>query len=242
MSSIDDVSTAKNKAYIGPFAIFMLLLALPDLLKVAGIEFLPQIWLYTLQTFFCGIALWLWRKHYEFRPTKGLLLGAAAGVAGIVLWVAPGWLFRAMQLPEGWWAWFGFADRSEGFDPNSLKSDGDVAYVAFLLMRFARLVVIVPLVEEIFWRGFLMRFLAEPEGDYWQVPFGTHHRRSLIGVTAMFVLAHSSTDYFGATVYGLLAYWVAVRTKSLSACVVMHAVANLLLGFYVLRSQQWGYW
>lgn len=251
MNSTDDVSSAKTKAYIGPFAIFMLLLALPDLLKACGIDvagaepakwwLMPEIWLYTLQTVVCGVVLWVWRRHYEFRPASGMLLGAVAGVVGIALWITPGLLFQSLELSEGWWASLGFADRSTGFDPRVFKSNGAV-YVAFLAMRFARLVVIVPLVEEIFWRGFLMRILADPDGDYWQVAFGTHHRRSLICVTAMFVLAHASVDYFGATIYGLLTYWVAVRIKSLSACVVMHAVANLLLGIYVLISQQWGYW
>jgi hypothetical protein len=37
-------------------------------------------------------------------------------------------------------------------------------------------------------------------------------------------------------------YFVAVRTKSLAACVVMHAVANLLLGVYVVSTKQWGFW
>ncbi len=238
----DKKQTHPFLSYVGPFAIFMLLLALPDVLKIFSIDIPPQIWPYTLQTLVCGSVLWMWRRHYEFRPASGLLLGAIMGVIGILLWIAPGWLFQTLKMPAGWWGHLGFTDRSEGFDPTGLKSNGNAAYIAFLLMRFARLVVIVPLIEEIFWRGFLMRFLADPEGDYWQVPFGSYHHQSLIGVTAMFVLAHASVDYFGATIYGLLTYWVAVRTKSLAACVVMHAVANLLLGIYILNSQQWGYW
>ena len=87
-----------------------------------------------------------------------------------------------------------------------------------------------------------MRLLADPDGDFWKVPFGTHHRRGLIGVTFMFVLAHNSVDYAAALVFGLLMYGVCVRTKSLSACVLMHAVANLVLGLYVMATGQWGYW
>jgi membrane protease YdiL (CAAX protease family) len=37
-------------------------------------------------------------------------------------------------------------------------------------------------------------------------------------------------------------YFVAVRTKSLGACVFMHAVGNLALGLYVMKTQQWGFW
>lgn len=240
---------------MGPFVIFMGLLAIPDLLAACGISLaaaegqddaswwmVPQIWLYSLQTIACGCGLWWWRKHYELRPGSGLGLAVATGLLGIGIWILPGFLHRQLELPEGWWRWLGFADRSEGFDPSTLKADGAAIHAFFIVMRFCRLVVIVPLVEEIFWRGFLMRLLADPEGDYWKVPFGTHHVRSLIVVTALFVLAHSSVDYLGATIYGLLTYWLAVHTKSLLACVVMHATANGMLGIYILTSQQWGYW
>jgi membrane protease YdiL (CAAX protease family) len=55
-------------------------------------------------------------------------------------------------------------------------------------------------------------------------------------------VAHASIDYAAAIVFGSLMYWLAVRTKSLAACVLAHAVANLILGVYVMVTQQWGYW
>lgn len=202
----------------------------------------PKLWLFPVQTLVTAVLLaWYW-KEYQFRPHTGWLLASAAGVLGIVVWLAPGFLFRSLELSEGWWKYVGFADRSDGFDPSAVSAYGPGWYWATVLFRFARLVLVVPLVEEIFWRGFLMRFLADMDGDYWQVPFGTFHKLSLVVVTALFVLAHAPIDYLGATIYGLLAYGVAVKTKSLSACVLMHAVANLLLGLYIMMTQQWGYW
>jgi quinoprotein glucose dehydrogenase len=41
---------------------------------------------------------------------------------------------------------------------------------------------------------------------------------------------------------GALLNVVASRTRSLGACSLAHAVANLLLGLYVLRTGQWGFW
>ena len=105
-----------------------------------------------------------------------------------------------------------------------------------------RLVIVAPLIEELFWRGFLMRYLVDLDGDFWAVPFGTYHKRSLIAVTALVVLIHSPPDYFAASIFGLMMYGLAVRTKSLSACVLMHATANLILGLYVVSTQSWGYW
>ncbi len=248
------VDAARTKAHVGPFVIFMALIAVPDVLALCGIEIpdannsdaawwsVPQIWMYSLQTFACAIALWWWRKHYEFRPASGILPGIAFGIVGIAFWVLPGHLFQLWEMDEGWWQYLGFTARDEGYNPAELRTHGDTIYAAFLAMRFCRLVLVVPLIEEIFWRSFLMRILVDPEGDFWKVPFGTFHVRSLVVVTGLFVIAHSSADYSGALIYGLLTYWLAVKFKSLTGCVVMHATANLLLGIYVLQTEQWGYW
>ena len=42
--------------------------------------------------------------------------------------------------------------------------------------------------------------------------------------------------------YGTITYLVAVKTKNLTACIIMHALANLLLGCYVLITGNFGYW
>ena len=45
-----------------------------------------------------------------------------------------------------------------------------------------------------------------------------------------------------ALVTGFLYNVVAVRTRSLPACVAAHAVTNALLGGYVMYTHQWGFW
>ncbi len=111
-----------------------------------------------------------------------------------------------------------------------------------MILRFVRLVVVVPLVEEIFWRGFLMRFVIADGRPFWQVPFGKHDWRSFGVTTVAFMLVHQKEDWLGALIFGGLMYFLCVRTKSLAACVGMHAVANLALGLYVMKTGQWGFW
>ncbi|MEQ9410276.1 MAG: CAAX prenyl protease-related protein [Fuerstiella sp.] len=242
---------AETAAHVLPLGVFLLMLSVPDLLGLgadraapdaAWYVARPEHWLFPLQTIVCFALLVVFRRYYQFTPHTGWLLAAAAGAAAIVLWIAPGYLFESVQLGEGWWKYLGLAPRVDGFDPTFIKESSETWYVAAVAMRMLRLVVLVPLVEEIFWRGFLMRYLVDPDGDFWKVPFGTFDRRSLVLVTAMFVIIHAPVDYLAAAIYGLLAYWIAVRTKSLSACVVMHATANLLLGIYILTTERWGYW
>jgi uncharacterized protein len=115
-------------------------------------------------------------------------------------------------------------------------------YVLTLTMRFVRLLVIVPIAEEVFWRGFLMRYVQADGGDFQRVPFGRHSSAAFAITTLGFMLVHSPADWLGALGFGSLMYWLAVRTKSLAACILMHAITNLLLGAYVLATKQWGFW
>jgi hypothetical protein len=102
------------------------------------------------------------------------------------------------------------------------------------------MVVVVPFVEEIFWRGFLLRFLVRE--DFATVPFGTFAWRSFLISIAGFCAVHSMADWPAAIITGALFNLVAYRTRSLAACVLTHAITNLVLAIYILRTGQWGFW
>jgi len=224
----------------------------PDLMSIVGFDrtdltqpwFVtsPEHWLYPIQTLFVLAILVRFRSDYDFRPFCGLGLAAIVGTVGIVIWLAPGFLFRSFDMNDSVLRYLGFTERTNGFDPGLVTAQNQYMYAAIVTMRFIRLVIVVPLAEEIFWRGFLMRLLVATNDDFWNVSFGQHDWRSFAIVTAMFTVAHASIDYAAAIVFGSMIYWLAIRTKSLSACVLAHAVANLILGIYVMRSEQWGYW
>jgi CAAX prenyl protease-like protein len=109
-----------------------------------------------------------------------------------------------------------------------------------LAARFTRLVIVVPLVEEIFWRGFLLRYLVRE--DFTAIPFGSSSRFSFWAVVVAFTAVHAPVDWPAAFLTGILFNLLAVRTRSLAACVTAHAVANLALGVYICATKQWGFW
>ncbi len=110
--------------------------------------------------------------------------------------------------------------------------------IAFVAVRLLGLVVLVPLIEELFWRSFLMRWVIDQ--DFARVPIGRVTPLAA-GVTSVaFGLAHP--EWLPGLITGLAWAWLVWRTKSLSACVVSHAVANLALGLYVIATGDWKYW
>ncbi len=225
----------------------MLLTELARLLKVENTELpwhvrAPELWVYPLQSVVCLALLFFWRRHYRFSPWSGRLIASALALAivGISVWLLPSALYYWGVVNADHWRWLGIFDRVDGFDP---QAGGDKFFWLVVGLRFLRLVVVVPLVEEIFWRGFLMRALIDrPARNFEEVPFGTFGWRSVIVTTVLFAAVHQPVDWVPALVFGSLMAWLAVQGKSLGACVLMHALANLILGIYVMQSGLWGLW
>lgn len=194
-----------------------------------------------------GAIIFFW-KHYEFKWSKWVWFGVAMGAVGIAFWILPTQLYEWLDLEEdpesGLLKWMGVSEREKGFDGAPFEMNSPVWWF-WVVTRFWRAVVVVAIAEEIFWRSFLMRFLLDrdgPEGRYWKVPFGKASWFTYAVVTVLFMLAHNPIDYFGAFIYGSLTYLVTVWTKNLLSVVVMHAVANLLMGLYALQFGKFGLW
>ena len=191
----------------------------------------PQYWVHPAQVLVCGALLLRWWRYYEWRPPARVVFTVFIGVVALVLWVSP----LAYVVEH----FFPNQARKPGFDPAFFGAEG-WPYCLNLGVRFVRLVIIVPLVEEIFWRGFLLRWLID--SNFLKVPFGTFRWKSFTVVTLFFMLEHTPPDWPAALATGVLFNLVAIHTRSLSSCVLVHAVTNLLLGIYILRTGLTGFW
>ena len=108
-----------------------------------------------------------------------------------------------------------------------------------LSWRTARAVVIVPIVEELFWRGWLMRWLIN--NDFERVPLGSYSPLAFWSSAALFASEHGPYWDVGLITGVVFNMWM-IRTRSLADCVLMHAVTNGLLSAYVIAAGQWQYW
>ncbi len=225
-------ATSPQRAYFGPFLAFLGLIGLGEFVKkifdgqdVAWPMSTPMYWVMPLQTLVCGWMLWRWWGHYELRAPGRPIFTILIGLLVLGLWIAPQELFGAER-------------RVDGFDPGFFGKGA--AWWMNVIVRFIRLTIVVPLVEEIFWRGYLLRYLVNE--DFTKVPFGKFTWLSFGVVTLGFTFEHAQADWPAAALAGMLYNLVAYRTRSLAACVVAHAVTNFALGLYVLRTGQWGFW
>lgn len=216
-------------AFILPVAMFLVLLAVGKAIRrVDGAFWLnsPEYWIYPAQTLFCGALLLRFWSEYEFRAASRIVFPAAVALLVFALWIAPP-------------ALLGFTPRLDGFNPE-VFSGQPAAYWFTIIFRFLRLIVVAPLIEEIFWRGFLLRYFISEK--FYSVPFGTFSWLSFTVVAIGFAFVHPRADWMAALVAGALYNWVAYRTKSLTSCVLAHAFTNLLLGLWIMKTSQWGFW
>lgn len=216
-------------AFVAPMAVFLGLLALNSLAKSVGDGFWfrsAEYWIFPLQTIVCGALLWRFRRAYELGRPRRIGVACVVGVVVFAVWIAPQIVLH-------------FPARTIGFDPTVFASQPALYYLT-LGFRFARLVIVVPLMEEIFWRGFLLRYFIDERFD--RVPIGTFSALSFAAVTVGFMLVHNVADWPAALICGALYNGVAYWTRSLASCVVAHALTNLLLGLWIMQSRQWGLW
>ncbi|HEX5070077.1 MAG TPA: CAAX prenyl protease-related protein [Vicinamibacterales bacterium] len=122
------------------------------------------------------------------------------------------------------------------FDPSPMR--GSPGWIAFLAVRLYGLVLLVPVIEEILWRSFLLRFLTQ--ADFRQLAVGTFSASALWWMVAGSAVSHP--EWLVAAIASLIyALWLR-RTRSLFASIVAHATTNAALGIYVISTGSWQYW
>jgi CAAX prenyl protease-like protein len=113
-------------------------------------------------------------------------------------------------------------------------------FYAFVAIRLIGAVLVVPVMEELFWRDFLWRQILAPN-DFKLAHVGEWSWAPFLGVSVAFAVVHGNW-WLTSIVWGLMIAGLLVYTKSLGACIIAHAVTNLLLGAYVLRTRDWAFW
>jgi len=214
---------------IVPFALFVALLALRGAAPTDGSWGIDPRWIYGVTVVAVGGLLAIfWREYGEFarqrRPTAAeALLATAVGLGVFALWI---------QLDAPWMT---IGAPSAVFTPLTAAGTIDWPLAA---VRWVGATLVVPVVEELFWRSFLMRWIERPVFE------GVDPQRvgakAIVLSTFVFVLAH--TMWLAAIVAGLAYAWLYVRSGKLWLPVIAHAATNGALGAWVVTTGNWQFW
>jgi len=213
-------------ARVLPFAIYMAFLVVDDVLGRLGWGADSLRWLYAVKVGAVALALLAWRRHYQElavpRPGAGALaLAAASGLLVLVLW---------LNLNAPWM----LLSSSKGFDP---RNHGILDW-GLVSVRLLGAALVVPVMEELFWRSFLLRWLQSPQ--FLSVAPASVRLVWLAVNSLLFGIEHS--QWLAGVVAGLAYGVLYMRSGNIWSPIAAHAVTNGALGCWIISTGQWTYW
>jgi hypothetical protein len=212
--------------YVLPFGVFVAFLALNRVVEI------PHTFLYSAQ-FICVLAalMLVSRPVISWQPSSWFG-SVVLGVAVFVIWIAPDALWPGYR--QHWLFTNSLTGSAESSIPSGLRTN-----VAFIAMRASVCTLLVPVLEELFWRGWMMRWLISK--DFLKLPAGAYTAESFWLVAFLFASEHG--PYWEVGLLAGIAYnWWLMRTRNLADCILAHAVTNLCLSAYVVTTGNWQYW
>lgn len=127
-----------------------------------------------------------------------------------------------------------------GLEPlHAIKETSFIPSIASILTRILGGVFVASVVEELFTRSFLMRFIINPNN--WQkISIGKYTLFSFLITVLFFGLSHKR--WIAGLVIGIILNLYLYKRKDIFSCIQAHAWANLILSVYVIVSSSWYFW
>jgi exosortase E/protease (VPEID-CTERM system) len=123
--------------------------------------------------------------------------------------------------------------------PAALTASPDWARHCWIAARIATSVLVVPIAEELAYRGYLLRRLVA--SDFEAVAVGKVRGWPLLLSSLVFGVAHGEMWLCGIAA-GVIYGSVLIRTERIGEAVAAHATTNALLAAYVLLLNHWELW
>ena len=226
-----NLSIWKNPAFVRylPFATFMAFIGFYEVIRFfEGMEVFTLTetalyYLYPLEVIVVAIILIRFRHYYHevsWRYLANLpvtLAVCGAGILVFLLWIRMDWILPIAGSPKG-------------FNPELLPGRG--LQIVMTGFRIFGAVLVVPIMEELFWRSFLIRYIVD--SDFEKIPIGHFSWTSFLMTVVLFGTEHHFflAGMMAGTVYSVILY----RTRNIAQCILAHAVTNLALAVYVITT------
>jgi CAAX prenyl protease-like protein len=212
--------------YVLPFASFMAFLAIQNYAA------LPPSIDYPVRVVVLSVILFVFSRNVIDLRSTHLFGSVILGVAVFVIWIGPDLLIPGYR--QHWLFQNAILGRISAPVPEQI-----IMSPVVLWTRILRAVVLVPIIEELFWRAWLMRWLISPRFE--QIKLGAYTPMAFWITAVLFASEHGPYWDVGL-ITGVIYNWWMVRTRSLGDCILVHAVTNACLCGYVVATKHWEYW
>jgi len=210
-------------ARVAPFVIFVILTAFQGQLGEDS-----RYWLYLLKTLVGAWLIWEMRAFVTEMRWKWSWEAGLVGVAIFVIWVGLAGLYpRISEVKDAGW------------NPHQKYGEGSALAWLYVVVRIAGSSIVVPPIEEVFYRSFLYRVLVKT--DFRALPLGQFHGLSFVVTSAIFGFLHPDR-WLAGILCGLAYQWLVIHKNRLGDAMTAHAITNCLLGLWVVWTGAWIFW
>lgn len=209
-----------------PFGAYLSFFLVGDVLARLEVDAASLRWLYAVKiALVAGLLVRFWPEYTELKgkaiSATAVLTAVAAGVAVFFLWI---------NLHAGWMV----IGTSAGFDPRT----GGVIDWPLVAVRIAGAALVVPVMEELFWRSFVMRWIDKP--DFLSLDPAQAGLRGFCISVLLFGFEHNL--WLAGIVAGVAYSVLFMRHRTIWSPILAHAVTNGMLGAWVVMTGAWSYW
>lgn len=232
---LSDVRKSPVLARAVPFVVFLVLTSLQGTFGESG-----RFWVYLAKTLVGAWMLWELRSVITEMKWNFSAEAVVVGVLVCVMWVG---LDPFYPKQDQLWHLVGMGEDPAKNPPklwNPFAHFGDGSLLAwfFVVVRLAGSTLVVPPLEEVFYRSFLYRYLVSP--DFEKVPLHYRHATALGICTLIFAFTHH--QWLAGILCGVVYQFLVFRKGRLGDAITAHAITNLLLGLWVVGRGDWIFW
>jgi CAAX prenyl protease-like protein len=217
----NQLAASPTRARVVPFVLFVVLTFCQGHF---GEE--PRYWLYLAKTIVGAWMIWeMWPLVTEMRwAVSAEAIGVGVGV--FVMWVGLDRFYPKLSRPIAPW------------NPHAQFGHNSALAWVFIYGRILGSSLVVPPLEETFYRSFIYRYLIK--SDFLTVPLNQLRWLPLLMTAALFGFSHY--EWLAGILCGLAYHWLVIRKNRLGDAMTAHAITNLLLGLWAVWRGDWHFW
>ena len=211
-------------ARVVPYVLILVLTFVQDEFAGPG-----RYWLYLFKMLIGAWCIWEMRSLVPEMRWAVSWEAVAVGILVFVIWVGLDPYYPKFDfLVKGGNPWNPFKQ----FGPGSATG------FFFVVVRTLGSAIVVPPIEEAFFRSFLYRYFVRL--DFTSMPFNRLHWLSLFVTALLFGFAHY--QWLAGILCGLAFQTLVLRKNRLGDAMTAHAITNFLLGIYIVWQDKWNFW
>jgi CAAX prenyl protease-like protein len=206
---------------VAPFVVFLALTSCQGRFGAAS-----AYWFYLAKTLVAVWLIWEMRPHVSEMRWAVSWEAVVVGIGVFVMWVGLDPFYPKFLTSGVVW------------NPHALFGENSTLAWLMIVTRILGSTLVVPPLEEVFYRSFLYRYIAKP--DFLSVPLNRFLPLPFLVTTAVFGISHS--QWLAGMLCGMAYQWLVLRKNRLGDAMTAHAITNFLLGVWVAWQGAWQFW